>query len=68
MQIRNIEQLRDSLLGNYEKMKEKKMPLSMGKELSNVAGKVISSVSVQVQYMALTKSPEKIPFLETPKA
>ena len=64
MQITNIVELRKSLADNYEKMKERKLPISIGKELSNAAGKMINTVKVELEYQQLLGKKENIDFLE----
>lgn len=63
MQITNIKQLRESLADNYEKIKSKKMPINMGKELANTAGKMINSCKVELEYNQLMGEKRKIDFL-----
>jgi len=62
MQIKNIKQLRDSLLENYELAKSKKMPLDMANSLSNVAGKILHSAKLQMDYKSLTNNNDEIDF------
>lgn len=65
MQISNINELRVSLSDNYSNMKLKKMPLSMGKELANTAGKIINSLKVELEYNQMIGDKKKIKFLES---
>ena len=67
MQIKNIEELRYSLTDNYCKMYDKKMPLNMGKELANNAGKILNSLKVQMEYNDRMGYKDKIDFLEVKK-
>jgi hypothetical protein len=65
MQITNIKQLRESLTDNYEKIKDKRMPLNIAKELANTAGKIINSCKVELEYNALLKNDKaEIDFLK----
>ena len=62
--MENITELRKSLADNYTKMKDGKMGLNTGKELSNCAGKIINSIKVELEYNSMLGIKEKIPFLE----
>ena len=66
--MQNITELRDSLSDNYVKMKAKKMPIGLGKELSNAAGKILNSLKVELEYNQLLGIKTEIPFLETKKS
>jgi len=63
-QITNIKELRESLIDNYEKTKEKKMPLNMCKELTNSAGKIIGSIQIELVQNQLLKEAKPISFLQ----
>ena len=62
--MKNIKDLRVSLLSNYEQMTKKKMTLATGKELANTAGKIINSCKVEMNYNHLMGIKKKIEFLE----
>jgi len=63
--IDNIQKLRDDLSENYLRTKNGEMAIPLCKELSNSAGKIISSAKVQMDYNKMTgKKDAKIPFLE----
>lgn len=62
--MQNIEQLRTSLAENYEMMKNKEMDLKQGKELANTAGKILSTISVELKYQQLNGVKKNIKFLE----
>jgi hypothetical protein len=62
--MKNIEQLRSSLAENYEMMKAKEMDLKQGKELANTAGKILSTISVELKYQQINGEKKKIEFLE----
>lgn len=62
--MKNITDLRNSLVDNYEKMKAKKMELKDGKELANTAGKILSSVNIELKYNEMLGNKIKIDFLE----
>lgn len=61
--ITNITQLRNSLSENYSKMKAKKMPVGTGKELANTAGKILKSLSVELEYNKIMGEKKVIDFL-----
>lgn len=65
--MQNIEELRSSLLENYENLKAGKIEIKPAKELANIAGKIINTLRVQLDYNTLTGNTEKIPFLEVKK-
>jgi hypothetical protein len=62
--MRNITDLRNSLVDNYEKMKTKQMELKDGKELANTAGKILSSINIELKYNDILGLKTKIDFLE----
>lgn len=62
--MQNITELRKSLAENYTKMKAKKMPISLGKELANTAGKILTSCKVELEYNSLMGNKSRIEFLE----
>jgi ethanolamine utilization cobalamin adenosyltransferase len=62
--MRNITDLRNSLVDNYEKMKTKQMELKDGKELANTAGKILSSINIELKYNDMLGNKTKIDFLE----
>lgn len=63
-QITNIKELRESLIDNYEKTKDKRMPLNMCKELTNSAGKIIGSIQIELVQNQLLKEAKPISFLQ----
>ena len=65
--MENIEELRKSLLQNYEDMKAKKMNLATGKQLANTAGKIISSVKIELEYSKMKGEKPNIDFLNKGK-
>ena len=62
--MQNIEQLRNSLSENYDKIKSKELDLKMGKELANTAGKILSSLKIQLEYNTWMSIKKQIPYLE----
>jgi len=62
--ITNITELRDSLAENYQKMANRKMELKFGKELANTAGKMVSTLKVQMEYTKMRGENAAIEFLQ----
>jgi|TARA_R110000782_G_scaffold154293_1_gene246669 hypothetical protein len=62
--MRNIKELRESLADNYESMKADEMELKKGKELSNTAGKIISSLKIELEYQSALGVKKEISFLK----
>ncbi len=62
--MKNITELRKKLAKNFEAMESKTMTLKTGKELANMAGKIINSCKVELEYNAYMDIKTKIPFLE----
>lgn len=63
--IKNITELRLDLMNVYSALKDGDIGLREAKERANVAGKILSSAKLQLEYNAYTKSDAKIPFLES---
>jgi len=63
--IKNIKELRESLSKNYAAMLDKEISLGMGKEVANMAGKMIQSCKIELEYKNKMGYKEKIDFLET---
>jgi hypothetical protein len=62
--IVNIQDLRDSLLEVYDKIRTGKIGIREAKENANVAGKIISTAKLQLEYNAYMKTQSRISFLE----
>jgi hypothetical protein len=63
--MKNITELRNDLIIIYEKLRSGEIGISEAKEMANVAGKVISSTKVQIEYNKMTgNNSSKIKFLE----
>jgi len=62
--MQNITELRKALTRNYAEMENGSMDLKLGSELCNVAGKIINSLKVELEYNSLMKNNKKIEFLE----
>jgi hypothetical protein len=65
--MKNITELRSDLMDNYVKMKDKQMELKEGKELANTAGKVLTSLKIELEYNAMMGIKTPIPFLQVEK-
>lgn len=61
---KNMTELVDNLTDNYAKMYDKKLPLNLGKELSNTAGKIMNGCKIQFEYNNKMGYKHKIDFLE----
>ncbi|MCK9386069.1 MAG: hypothetical protein M0Q15_15780 [Nevskia sp.] len=61
--MKNVEELRNELADVFEKLKAGEMKHKDAAELANLAGKMISSAKVQVEYYALRKETPSIGFL-----
>ena len=64
MKAKNVKELRDSLLDNFDKMQTNKMNAGLGKELANTAGKILGSVKIEIEYCKLNDIKREIDFLE----
>ena len=62
--MNNAEALRAELAAIFAKLKAGEMKPGEAAELANVAGKMINSAKVQVEYYALRGEAPKIEFLE----
>lgn len=63
--MKNAEELRDELAQTFAQLKAGEIKPSEAAELANLAGKMISSAKVQVEYFALRKESPRIAFLES---
>lgn len=61
----NITELRDSLLDAYEWVKEDPRRANQVKEMTNAAGKAISTIKMELEYANLRKEKPEIPFLKS---
>jgi len=62
--MKNITDLRNELATNYTEIKADKMALDKAKELANTAGKMLTSLKVEIEYNKLNCIKTKIDFLE----
>lgn len=63
--MKTATELRSSLSKVYEDLRAGEIKHHDAAELSNIAGKMISSAKVQLEYYALRKQAPKIEFLES---
>jgi len=66
--MKNCDELRQHLSTIFEDLKSGAIKPSEAAELANIAGKMISSAKVQVEYYTLRKESPTIQFLETHNA
>jgi 5-formyltetrahydrofolate cyclo-ligase len=63
--VKNAEELRAELAQTFAQLKAGEIKPSEAAELANLAGKMIASAKVQVEYFALRKESPRIAFLES---
>ena len=66
--MKNAEELRDELAQTFAQLKAGEIKPSEAAELANIAGKMIGSAKVQVEYYALRKEQPRIEWLESSNA
>ena len=66
--MKNAEELRFELAQTFAQLKAGEIKPSEAAELANLAGKMIGSAKVQVEYYALRKEAPTIEFLRAPYA
>ena len=62
--MNNANELRKQLVEVFEQLKSGEIKHSEAAELANLAGKMIASAKVQIEYYALRKESPKINFLQ----
>ena len=62
--MKNINELREMLIENFELLKEDKLERGKAKELSNTAGKIIATITTELKYQQHLGQKKKIKFLE----
>lgn len=65
--MKNINEVRDELIQAFEMVKKDPRRVPQGKELGNIAGKIINSVKIELEYAALRREKPEIPFLDVPR-
>ncbi len=63
--MKNMNELRNELSKVFDGLKDGTIKPNEAAEMSNVAGKMINSTKVQIEYYALRKETPKISFLES---
>lgn len=63
-QIKNMTDLTNDLVKNYEKLAKGMIPEKRAKEVTNMAGKIINSCKCQLEYNMFMKLNRKISFLD----
>ena len=66
--MKNVDELRGQLAEVFAQLRAGEIKPGEAAELANLAGKMISSAKVQVEYYALRKEAPVIGFLETEKS
>ena len=66
--MKNCDELRKELALTFERLKAGEIKPSEAAELANLAGKMIGSAKVQIEYYSLRKESPVISFLETDKS
>ena len=66
--MNNCDELRKELAKTFAQLKAGEIKTSEAAELANLAGKMIGSAKVQVEYYALRKEAPTIEFLRAPYA
>jgi hypothetical protein len=64
--MKNVEELRNELAAVFKELKAGTIKHHEAAELANVAGKMISSAKVQLEYCAARKEQPEIGFLTQP--
>lgn len=62
--IKNIEELRDFLIDSIEKLDKREIDVVTAKQQANLAGKVIKTAALQMEYHKMTKKESEIGFME----
>lgn len=63
--MKTVTELRDELADVFDQLRTGEIKPKEAGELANVAGKMINSAKIQLEYHALRKSTPSIPFLES---
>lgn len=62
--MKNVTELRNELSMVFDDLKDGKIEQSKAKELANIAGKMIKSAAVEIEYCNLMKTKKDIDFLK----
>ena len=63
--MKNLDQVRDRLSTIFDKLESGEIDAKKAAEFANLAGKMINSAKVQVEYYALKKEVPSISFLDS---
>ena len=63
--MQNIDEVRKELCAAFGDLKAGSLEVKVAAEMSNMAGKIINSLKVQLEYSALRKEKPSIKFLNT---
>lgn len=63
--IESLKDVTEEMATVFEELRNEKLSAGKAKELSNAAGKIISSIKTQIEYNKLTKNNQKIKFAES---
>ena len=61
--MKNAKDVRKELSQVFQDLKDGKIDVKEAAEFANLAGKIINSAKVQIEYLAVTKQTQKIDFL-----
>ena len=64
--MKNVSELRDNLSQVFAELRSGAIKAKDASELANIAGKLINSAKVQIEYYALRKDKPSITFLDAP--
>ena len=64
MSMNNIKELREELVTIFDELKEDNIDYKKAKEITNIAGKIIQSTKVEIDYAKLNRTKKKIDFLD----
>ena len=62
--MQNIVELRDELVKVYEQLRNGELGTDEVKQAANVAGKIMASIKVQIEYNKMVQSKRRIEFVE----
>ncbi len=63
--MKNVNELRENLSNIFEQLQNKSISTNEAAELANLAGKMIASAKVQLEYYSLRKESPVITFLKS---
>ena len=63
--MKNVDQVRDRLSAIFDQLESGEIDAKKAAEFANLAGKMINSAKVQVEYYALKKEVPSISFLDS---